>query len=331
MRRRSRTSGSVLKKGQIGRGQDTGLPEVGLLGNPGDIYGLSGVGFAFTDFAVDLELGAASEFELPNAILDAGWTVFRNAFEDRGQDFAERPFAITFSSDIPLQSGLSGSSAILVAELRAFSRWFEIMLPPHRLAELAWQAERHELQTIAGPMDRLVQAHEGLVEMDCADPWVPRSTRQLDPSLLPPCAVCWDPNPGVPSGSVHAPVFARWRRGDRKVMRWLTELAEVARDGCYALEHRDLVGLCDAVDRNFDLRAQLFPIGDRDREMIELGRACGAATKFCGSGGSVLVVPRMGSVEEVITNFREAGFAAIEPTLTDPDFGDPSFGDAGRR
>ena len=294
------------------------FPRVGLLGNPGDIYALSGVGFAFSDFSVELELRAAKELELPNALLDAGWTVFRTSFEQQGQDFAERPFTIEFSSDIPLQSGLSGSSAILIAELRAFARWFEVSIPSHRLAELAWRAEHDVLKTIAGPMDRLVQAHQGLVQMDWADPWLPRSTRPLEPTLLPPCAVCWSPNPGEPSGSVHAQVMGRYRKGDRKVRMWLQELASVAGKGAFALERRDIGGLCDAIDDNFDLRARLFPIGERDREMIELGRANGAATKFCGSGGAILAVPRWGGVEPLIEIYRQAGFAAIEPTLAEP-------------
>jgi len=298
------------------------FPRAGLLGNPGDIYGLTGVAFTFTDFSVELELRAASTFELPNAILDAGWTVFRSAFEDRGQDFAARPFAIDFRSDVPLQAGLSGSSAILIAELRAFARWFEITLTPTRLAELAWRAEHDELDTVAGPMDRLVQAHEGLVEMDGSDPWSPRSTRRLDRALLPPCAVCWNPNPGRPSGAVHADVFERWQRHDDEVLSTLRDLARVARSGIYGLEHRDRSALCDAIDRNFDLRASLFAIGERDRAMIDLGRAHGAATKFCGSGGSVLALPRTGDVGPLIAAYRDAGFAAIEPTIADPEHED---------
>ena len=294
------------------------FPRVGLLGNPGDLYGISGAGFAFSDFSVELELSAAKEFELPNALLDAGWTVFRATFEEQGQDFAERPFAIEFRSDIPFQAGLSGSSAILIAELSAFARWFEISIPPHRMAKLAWIAESGELEAVAGPMDRLVQAHQGLVEMDWSDPWMPGSTRQLDPTLLPPCAVCWNPNPGQPSSNVHADVMERWKKRDLQVWHWQNDLQAVARNGCFALEHRDLVGLCDAVDKNFDLRAKLFPIGERDREMIELGRANGAATKFCGSGGAVLAVPRSGGIEHLMAAYREAGFCAIEPTLTEP-------------
>lgn len=291
------------------------FPRVGLLGNPGDIYGLTGVGFAFTDFAVSLELREADELVLPDAILGAGWSVFRRAFEAEGQSFSERPFAIEFRSDIPLQSGLSGSSAILIAELRAFARWFEVTIPPSRLAELAWRAERYELRTIAGPMDRLVQAYEGLIEMNWTDPWSPRSVRKLDPALLPRCVLCWDPNPGRPSSSLHAEVFARWESRDPQVLSTLSELGQVARAGLFALERGDRDGLCDAIERNFDLRAELFTIGARDSEMIMLGRLLGAATKFCGSGGSVLAVPRDGDVETLITAYREAGFAAIEPTI----------------
>ena len=68
------------------------------------------------------------------------------------------------------------------------------------------------------------------------------------------------------------------------------------------------------VDRNFDLREQLFPIAAADRRMIELGREHGAGTKFCGSGGSVLVVCEDAALLPLLRDaYGSAGFETLEP------------------
>ena len=89
-------------------------------------------------------------------------------------------------------------------------------LPPLRIAELAWRAENERLGIRAGPLDRLVQAHDGLLAMDFAQPFEPASLEPLSADLLPPMLLAWHGVPGQSSGDVHAPVFARWQRGDPK-------------------------------------------------------------------------------------------------------------------
>ena len=77
---------------------------------------------------------------------------------------------ISFESDIPLQVGLAGSSAIVVAALRVLCRWWRVELPPDELAELALRAESELLGIAAGPQDRVVQSYQGLLDMDFAPP-----------------------------------------------------------------------------------------------------------------------------------------------------------------
>ena len=286
----------------------------GLLGNPSDIYGGRGIGFAIADLGVDVRLEEAGGVQLPNELLAAGWRFFQ-----REEAVEERPFKITFESTIPYQCGLAGSSAILIAALRAWSRWFEHPLSTERIAELAWRTEVDELGIRAGPLDRLTQAHQGLVFTDFARPLDPDATVPLDPDLLPRCVLAWDPEPGEASGFVHQTVHGRWERGDPEVRAVVRELATLADDGRAALEGRDVPGLRELVNRNFDLRASLFAISPRDRRMIELGRELGAATKFCGSGGSVLALPRsFDELEPLRRAYQDSNFLAIVPTVAPP-------------
>jgi dTDP-glucose pyrophosphorylase/galactokinase/mevalonate kinase-like predicted kinase len=292
---------------------------VGLLGNPSDLYGGRGIGFAVAELGVEVTLHEADRIELPNDLLRAGWQLLAEHLRAHGIEPESRPFTLTFTSDIPFQAGLSGSSALLIAALRAWSRWFGLPLPPLRIAELAWRAENELLGIRAGPLDRLVQAHDGLLAMDFARPFAPTSLEPLSADLLPPMLLAWHGVPGQNSGDVHAPVFARWQRGDPLVRSVMHELAANADAGKQALLARDFDAFRACIDRNFDLRAQVFPIADADRDLIELGRANGAGSKFPGSGGAVLFVCRdVCELAVVAAACHARGCTTLVPTVAPP-------------
>lgn len=289
---------------------------VGLLGNPSDIYGGFGLGFSVAGLGVTACLADAATTTLPNDLLRAGWQLLSRELLAAGIDPASRPFAMTFTSDVPFQSGLAGSSALLVASLRAWSRWFGLPLAPSRVAELAWRAENDLLGIRSGPLDRLVQAHDGLLAMDFSDPFAAHAVERLDPALLPPLLLAWHGVPSQSSGDVHAPVWARWRAGDREVRTVMQELAANARAGRDALVAGDGAAFRACVDRNFELRARVFAIAAADRALIELGRKLGAGAKLPGSGGAVLFACRdaehQGAVE---AECRRAGHQTLRPTV----------------
>ena len=113
------------------------LARAGLLGNPSDLYGGRGIGFTIQGWQVDLELAEATEVDLGSDLLLAGWKVFC-AHTGRGP---EAGFTATFTTTIPRQVGLAGSSAILIALLRALAIAFATPLDPLTMARLALSAE----------------------------------------------------------------------------------------------------------------------------------------------------------------------------------------------
>jgi dTDP-glucose pyrophosphorylase/mevalonate kinase len=289
---------------------------VGLLGNPSDIYGGAGLGFAVAELGVTVTLTGAPATLLPNELFRAGWQLVSKALVGEGIDPAVRPFVLTSDTNIPFQAGLSGSSALLVAALRAWSRWFAWPLPPLRLAELAWRTENELLGIRAGPLDRLVQAHDGLLAMDFARPFTAGAVARLDPGLLPPLLLAWHGVGSASSGDVHAPVWARWQAGDRDVRAVMTELAANAAAGREALLARDHATFLACVDRNFELRTRVFPIAAADRELVALGRAAGAAAKFPGSGGAALFVCHDDAHRTAVeATCREHGHTTLRPTV----------------
>jgi glucose-1-phosphate thymidylyltransferase len=118
---------------------------------------------------------------------------------------------------------------------------------------------------------------------------------------------------------VHAPIWARFQAGDRQVRDVMAQLAQNADDGRQALLAGDRAAFLRCVDRNFDLRAQVFAIAPADRALIELGRAHGAGSKFPGSGGAVLYACRDEAMRDALeASCRAHGHATLRPTVAPP-------------
>ncbi|KAI9010079.1 nucleotide-diphospho-sugar transferase [Hyaloraphidium curvatum] len=294
---------------------------VGLIGNPSDLYGGKGLGFAVKELFAEVTLERAeSAGPLETDLFVAAWQLFSQHARDRGVDTGARPFRISSSSNVPFQSGLAGSSALLVAALRAWSAWYDLPMSRGRIAEMAWRTECEILGIRAGPLDRLVQAHEGLLAMDFGgDAFAPGKVQHLDPALLPPIVIAWHGQPGQSSGDVHAPIFERFQKGDAQIRRVMDEMASNAVAAKEALLRGDAEGFRACVDRNFDLRREIFVISDADLQLIDLGRGLGAGAKLPGSGGAVLFACRDGEHQALIAEVcRSRGCEVLLPTVACP-------------
>lgn len=297
----------------------TAQARIGLLGNPSDIYGGQGLGFSVAELGVTVTLTQAVQNVLPNELFEAAWQLTSQELQAAGIDVAARPFELTFTSNVPFQGGLSGSSALVIAAIRAWSRWFGLPVAPLRAAELAFRVENEVLGIRAGALDRLVQAHDGLLAMDFDKPFAESAVERLDADLLPPLVLAWHGQPGESSGDVHAPVFARWQADDPDVRATVEDLVANAQAGRKALEQGDREAFLACMDKNFNLRAKVFPIASADQALIDLGRGLGAGCKFPGSGGAVLFGCRDEAHRaEVEAACQQAGHETLRPTVHRP-------------
>src|SRR5690606_7791073 len=69
----------------------------------------------------------------------------------------DRNFSIRYSTNIPRQVGLAGSSAIIVATLRALMQFYDVSIPLPILPSLALSVETEELGISGGLQDRAIQ------------------------------------------------------------------------------------------------------------------------------------------------------------------------------
>lgn len=229
---------------------------------------------------------------------------------------ADPPFTLCCETDIPRQVGLGGSSAIIIAVLRALSAQFAVPITPFDLAEHALAVEVDDLGIAAGPMDRVIQSYGGVMEMDLAPPRSAESYRPMDVTVVPPLVVAWDPRGSVPSGVTHGDLRARWLARDSVLLETIDAFRQVVEQGVVALDARDRSAFANLVNLNFELRCRIATVSHRDREMVMLARKHGAAAKLCGSGGAVLVVhPDDARLPEVEEAFVAAGFACLRPVI----------------
>ncbi len=313
-------------------------PRIGLLGNPSDLYGGRVLGFTFDGFMAQVQLEFCESIELHGSdeimrcsleaplaaeldpcagsggteLLAAAVKRLVAAHPELGVE--TRGFSLRFKTDIPRQAGLSGSSGIIVAALRALGGHYDVDLGPEVLAVLAQEAETEELGLVAGPQDRVLQAHRGLLSMDFSGP--KPAVQRLKPDLLPPLLLAWDPEPGQSSGDVHASVLSRWEAGDELVREVMRELPELVVEGVAALQGGDHARLVALMDRNFELRRSIFDITPRDQELVALGRDFGAGAKLCGSGGSVVFMHTdPAALSRLAQVLSQAGWSGLFPQV----------------
>ena len=203
-----------------------------------------------------------------------------------------RNFTIRYHSSIPRQVGLAGSSAIIVAALRALMSFYRVEIPLDVLPTLALKAETEELGINAGLQDRVIQVWEGCVYMDFDRSHLEEKGygryERMDPGLLPRLYIAYKTELGKVSGKVLNDVRVRYEKGDPIVLEALANLAGLAFDGREALLKRDYGKLHEMIDENFNLRAKIMRISDSNWEMINTARACGASAAFSGSGGALI-------------------------------------------
>lgn len=228
-----------------------------------------------------------------------------------GLKLHDRNFSIRYQSTIPRNVGLAGSSAIIVATLRALMEFYEVNIPLEVQPSLALSVETKELGITGGLQDRVIQCYEGLVSMDFSkdkmtvrDGYECGVYERLNPSLLPPVYVAYCDELGEPTEVIHNNLRQRFDRGDTDVVGAMKTFADLAYQARQALQDRDPKRLAQLMDMNFDTRRSICQLQSGHIDMVERARKVGASAKFAGSGGAI-----------VGTYTDEAMFAALQQEL----------------
>ncbi|XP_039008442.1 glucuronokinase 1-like [Hibiscus syriacus] len=327
---------------------------VGLLGNPSDVYFGKTITFSLGNFWASAKLEPSHHLVIkPHPVHDLvqfdsldhlfsrlqseGYyggvrlimsicKLFYKHCKDNGINLRPGNFTLSYDTNIPRQDGLSGSSAIVSAALSCLLDFYNVrhLIKVEVRPNLILSAEK-ELGIVAGLQDRVAQVYGGLVYMDFSKEHMDKLGHgiytPMDVTLLPPLHLIYAENPSD-SGKVHSTVRQRWLDGDEFIISTMKEVADIAAEGQSVILQKNYQKLAELMNHNFELRRRMFGdecLGDLNIEMVEVVRRVGAASKFTGSGGAVVVFCPDGpsQVKRLEDECRKAGFI-IQPIQVVP-------------
>lgn len=204
-------------------------------------------------------------------------------------------FRLSYATTIPRQVGLGGSSALVIATLRALSEFTGLEIPQHVLPSIALRVETEQLGITAGLQDRVVQTYGGLMAMNFGDMTTDArfgvsygEYRTVATSGLPPLFLAYRERSAEPSGTYHRTLRQRFDQGDGEVREGLKALAALVVEGEAALRWGNGERLAELIGRNMRIRRTLAPIPEAQLELVEVADELGFPATFAGSGGAIV-------------------------------------------
>lgn len=243
--------------------------------------------------------------------------------DEQGHDLHDRNFSVRYETDIPRQVGLAGSSAIIVATLRALMEFYDIEIPLPVQPSLVLSVEQRELAISAGLQDRVIQIYEGAVYMDFSEETMQEINgyrcgvyQPLDPATLPDLYIAYSTDFSEPTEAFHNNLRHRYDSGEEVVVTSMTEIADLAGRAYQAISEDNKGDLSELLDRNFDLRLAMCKLPFNHIEMVNRARKVGASAKFAGSGGAIIGTYDSDEMFAALTDeMAEIGCRIIKPAI----------------
>ncbi len=304
----------------------------GIIGNPTDMYGGA---------VLSCSVGMRARVVVtpaPDWVLETGGQECRIASRDdlrpqRDQfdlaravlDYLHLPSPacrIRYESDIPMRSGLAGSTALVVALVRAMSAWRGEHPTPYQVAERARYIELNNLKVVCGYQDAYMCTFGGLNYIDFRSKQFYRQAEAELFATVEPLAAYIPHLPFVlgftgvqhVSGAVHRPLRERWLDGEAAVVEGYKRITEIAQLGKKALVLGDWPALGRLMNENHAVQRDLGGSGDSNERLIAAALqagAPGAKLAGAGDGGTIIALwpwPDAARLEEALL---AAGAAAV--------------------
>jgi galactokinase/mevalonate kinase-like predicted kinase len=304
-----------------------------LLGNPSDQYGGAQISCS-VPLRARVALYEAPALELAiggevRAITSAADLAPRGDLFDlaravlRARPAGALPRArLALETEIPLQSGLAGSTALVVALVQALAAWRGGPLGLHALAEEARRIEAETMGVTCGFGDQYMAAFGGLAFLDFRDK-TPRGDVAPQPyASVEPLAAHVPALPFVlaytgvrhSSGAVHRPIRERWLAGERAVVAGYERVATLAREGKRALLEADWKRFGALMDENHAIQRGFGGSGESNERLIAAAKsagALGAKLAGAGDGGTIVALVEDATRAAVEAALREARAEAL--------------------
>jgi galactokinase/mevalonate kinase-like predicted kinase len=304
----------------------------GIIGNPTDMYG-GAVLSCSVGLRARVSITADSELVLETA----GQQCRISSWEDlqpQGDRFDVAravldylrlpPLAcrVQYESEIPMRSGMAGSTALLVALLRGLLAWQGHKSQLYHLAERVRYVELNFLKVVCGYQDAYMCTFGGLNYMDFRGKQFYRMAEAELFATIEPLAAHVSRLPFIiaftgvqhASSAVHTPIRERWLEGEAEVVEGYRRITEIARSGKKALIMEDWPSLGRLMNDNHTIQRALGGSGESNERLLSAALdagALGAKLAGAGDGGTIITLwpwPDSTKLEEALT---EAGASAL--------------------
>ncbi|MDX1935376.1 MAG: hypothetical protein SFU56_22480 [Capsulimonadales bacterium] len=287
----------------------------GILGNPTDMYGGSVLSCTTRERArcelepaevltVEADGEERQEIRTAEDLLPRGDRLDLAKAVLRGSniDPARFRFHLRTSTEIPMQAGLSGSTALVAAVYGAVAAVLGLRQSRHAIAESIRRIEYEIMGVICGFQDQHMAVFGGLNYMDFRDKGshIPPDAQPYatveplaDAVALPLPLVLAHTGVKHHSGSAHKPVRQRWLEGDPIVRDGYDRLQRLVRDSKAAFLVGDWETMAGAMNENQRIQFELGASGEACDRLITVARENGAiAAKLAGAGqgGTILAL-----------------------------------------
>jgi galactokinase/mevalonate kinase-like predicted kinase len=236
---------------------------------------------------------------------------------------------VEYKSEIPLRSGLAGSTALVVALLKGLLAWQGKSLNSYRLAEMARYVELNHLKVVCGYQDAYMCTFGGLNFMEFRGKQFYRQAEAELFATIEPLAPYAEGLPFVlgftgirhSSGAVHKPIRERWLEGEPEVVTGYQRITEIARMGKKALLTEDWSLLGALMNENHAIQRALGGSGESNERLISAALGAGAlGAKLAGAGdGGTIIALWLDDDSTVLEEaLRQAGASATYRLRVDP-------------
>jgi galactokinase/mevalonate kinase-like predicted kinase len=234
---------------------------------------------------------------------------------------------VQYESEIPMRSGLAGSTALGVALLQALLAWQGQRPNLYRLAERARYVELNYLKVVCGYQDAYMCTFGGLNYMDFRGKQFYRQAEAELFATIEPLSPFVSELPFVlgytgvqhASSAVHKPLRERWLDGEASVVEGYNRITEIARMGKKAIILGDWPLLGRLMNENHAIQRDLGGSGESNERLIAAALqagAPGAKLAGAGDGGTIIALwpwPDAAPLEEAL--YRAGASAIYRPQI----------------
>jgi galactokinase/mevalonate kinase-like predicted kinase len=229
---------------------------------------------------------------------------------------------VGYESEIPLRSGLAGSTALVVALLQALLAWQGEHPNLYQLAEKARYIELNYLKVVCGYQDAYMCTFGGLNYMDFRGKQFYRDAEAELFATIEPLAAHVSQLPFVlaftgvqhASSAVHKPIRERWLEGEAAVVESYRRISGIARMGKKAIIMSDWRLLGRLMNENHAIQRDLGGSGESNERLITAALdagALGAKLAGAGDGGTIIALWPWPDPTRLEKALRAAGASAI--------------------